>query len=356
MICKICNKEFNKSFGNHLKTHNITSQEYYDKYLKQEGDGICPICGKETKFLGLSLGGYQKHCSCKCSQTNKETHLKREQTCIEKFNSKVFLHSDIFKQQVNNTINTKWDGEHWSKHEEIKTKKTQTCLDKFGVENISQVDQVKCKKELTTLDHYNVKNPFQAEECKEKSKITKKEKYGDENYNNREKINWKELTDKSYQTKRKNNTFNTSEPEENFYKFLINIFGSEDIMRNYNKDKRYPFACDFYIKSFDLFIELNIFPTHNTHFFNSKNINDIKQLEEFSKKNKKWYDNYTYVWSVSDVNKRNHADINGLNYIVLWNNYDIEEFKKFILISTINRKTLLNNKFIYNNRLVVNKS
>ena len=61
-----------------------------------------------------------------------------------------------------------------------------------------------------------------------------------------------------YQTKHKNNTFNTSKFEVNFRNNLIEIFDVTDIFSNYKDELRYPFNCDFYIKSLDIFIELNI--------------------------------------------------------------------------------------------------
>lgn len=62
---------------------------------------------------------------------------------------------------------------------------------------------------------------------------------------------------KIYKSKKQNNSFNSSSYEENFYSNLLTIFENSDVVRQY-KDERYPFACDFYIKPLDLFIELNI--------------------------------------------------------------------------------------------------
>jgi hypothetical protein len=56
MKCEICKQEFEKNhtLSCHInKIHNIDKKEYYDTYLKQHNEGICPICGKETKFKGI---------------------------------------------------------------------------------------------------------------------------------------------------------------------------------------------------------------------------------------------------------------------------------------------------------------
>ena len=54
MICKICGKPCSDKlnhFGYHLSiTHKIKYKEYYDKYIKSENEGICPICGNTTWF------------------------------------------------------------------------------------------------------------------------------------------------------------------------------------------------------------------------------------------------------------------------------------------------------------------
>src|SRR5574344_2303251 len=66
-ICKICGKDVD--IRTHSKVHKLTSKEYYDEYIKKENEGICPICGKETKFLGI-LQGYRQYCSNKCHQND----------------------------------------------------------------------------------------------------------------------------------------------------------------------------------------------------------------------------------------------------------------------------------------------
>lgn len=50
------------------KAHNLSTKAYYDAYLKKEGEGICPICGKPTKYYNLSKG-YNTYCGAKCGMT-----------------------------------------------------------------------------------------------------------------------------------------------------------------------------------------------------------------------------------------------------------------------------------------------
>lgn len=68
MNCLICNEEF-KYLGRHVKNdHKLTNKNYYDKYLKTAGEGVCVTCGKETPYLERFKRGYQASCSIKCSR------------------------------------------------------------------------------------------------------------------------------------------------------------------------------------------------------------------------------------------------------------------------------------------------
>ena len=124
---------------------------------------------------------------------------------------------------------------------------------------------------------------------------------------------------KGNQTKRANNSFNTSRAEENLYQQLCNQYSPQDIERNYIDD-RYPFKCDFYIKSIDLFIELNRHWTHGGHPFDSSNPSDCETLRRWQEKakNSKFYEHAIYVWTVLDVRKIEIAKKNHLNYQLIY--------------------------------------
>lgn len=84
-ICKICNKEISShGLGMHIKWHNLTKKEYYDKFLKKENEGICLRCGKETNFINIH-SGYFKYCSCECSANSIEKQNSIKQTCLIKY-------------------------------------------------------------------------------------------------------------------------------------------------------------------------------------------------------------------------------------------------------------------------------
>lgn len=210
--------------------------------------------------------------------------------------------------------------------EEAKRKQRETVLLKYGVSNVSQVPDVKNK----------ISASHSTPEWKAKVKETKKLRYGNPNYNNMEKNRQTKLDrygdpkynnpDKNTATKHINHTFNTSSYEKDMYEYLVEKYGHNHVLKEY-KDSRYPFNCDFYIDTKDLFIELNIHPCHNFHSFNPNNLDDINKLNILQEKAKTsdYYKNIIYVWTVSDPQKQQIASKNKLNYIMLYSKRDIEE-------------------------------
>lgn len=163
MICDICNKEFKTYVGLscHIRqSHNITSQEYYDKYIRKEGEGFCNVCQKPTSFRNFHIG-YSRFCCGKCVQNSEETKSKIQQTCLDRYDSKNVYASEYGKQKCR-----------------------ETWLENLGVENPFQSEEVKGKIKQTNLERYNSEYSFQSKEIKDKIKNTKEERYGNSNYNN----------------------------------------------------------------------------------------------------------------------------------------------------------------------------
>ncbi len=177
-----------------------------------------------------------------------------------------------------------------------------TCEEKYGVDNPMKSAKVVATLRQTFLEKYGVDNPL-------KNKCVLK---------------------KVFETRKHNGTLNTSYPEEKMYQSLCDRFGECDVYRQY-KSKEYPFACDFYIKSKDLYIELNASWTHGFHFYNNASNEDLIVLKDWQSKAKtsKYYKNAIHVWTKLDVQKRQTAIDNNLNYIVFWNN-DLTDFNLWL--------------------------
>ena len=100
---------------------------------------------------------------------------------------------------------------------------------------------------------------------------------------------------------------------------------------------RYPFACDFYIPSLDLFIECQYAMFHNKRPYLG-NEDDLKEIEiikekaekrkQITGKNKSRYDALIEIWTKHDVLKRNTAKQNNLNYLEFFTILELENWLK----------------------------
>ena len=306
--CILCNHESStyNGLGIHIKMiHHLSTKEYYDLYMKQPEEGICPVDDKDAPFLSLKEG-YQKHCCAKCAQLNLITREKIKATNLERYGVEFILQLD--------DVHEKGTQYAWS-------------------------NDAREKREQTNLKKYGTKNVYQSNYTKEKSKQTKLERYGNENYNNKEKykqtcikrygidcaLNTHESRQKALKTMRKNG--NRSSLETMLEQFFID--NNIKYKQEYDLDSRYPFHCDFYLPDTDTFIEINGYWHHGDHYFDNSNKDDIKTLELWKQKAKEGHEQYKsaiQVWTIKDPQKCNIAIKNKLNYVVLWTYNDIIDF------------------------------
>lgn len=215
----------------------------------------------------------------KYGDENYNNQTKREETCLEKYGVK---HHNQCKE-ISNKISTK------KKTRETQEKYENTMLEKYGNTNVNLVPEIKEKYKQTLLKNYGVTNPLKNIDIYNKHIMTMKE----------------------------NNSFRKSKDEEELYKQLCEKYGQDDVIRQY-KDERYPYNCDFYIKSKDLFIEVNIHPSHGKHPFDKNNQEDILLLEKLKKDNSDWSKMIIDVWTIRDVEKLECAKRNNLNYETIY--------------------------------------
>ena len=128
------------------------------------------------------------------------------------------------------------------------------------------------------------------------------------------------IHNKGNESKKRNNTFNTSKPEIKLYNILCECYGKENVLRHYKDKNRYPFYCDFYIKPLDKFIELNLHWTHGSQPFVLNDDFCKAQLALWQEKAKtsQFYKNAIETWTVRDVEKQRIAKENHLNYEVIY--------------------------------------
>lgn len=138
--------------------------------------------------------------------------------------------------------------------------------------------------------------------------------------------------EKQYRSKFKNNSWTASKLEKLAISLLSDKYGFDNICKEY-KDKRYPYRCDFYIKSLDLFIEIQGHWGHGPHPFDKDNSEDIALLEKWKEKTKvsKYYEKAIIGWTIRDVEKRNIAKQNNLRYLEIFYTYKDFSNKNFLL-------------------------
>lgn len=157
----------------------------------------------------------------------------------------------------------------------------------------------------------------------EKAKATWQAKYGVDNV-----MQVPDKVVKAFETRMENGCGPTSKLEDRCYAVLCDKFGERDVSRQY-RSKRYPFPCDFYIRSLDLYVEMNLSWTHGGHFYDATDSADIDKVALWRSKDTDYYRNAIYTWTVRDVLKRNAAAVNNLNYLVFWDEH-LKDFYEWL--------------------------
>jgi len=153
-ICEECGRTFKKlcNLSPHIgKYHN--KKKYFDKWIKDENDGKCKICKKETPFLSL-VHGYKNYCSDECAKKLHYINLKLSN--LKKYGVENTFQSKEKKEKIKETKRERYNDENYNNREKCK----QTYLERYGVEYISQLKEIKEKKEQTCLKNHGVKAGF----------------------------------------------------------------------------------------------------------------------------------------------------------------------------------------------------
>ena len=304
---------------------------------------ICPTCG--NKIHMDNHNHYRDHCSLKCSFNdeiviNKITNTKidrynnpkyvnldkRYKTNIEKYGCKYVFSNEDIKHKVYNTKLKKYGNGYFCNQK----KSEETCFKKYGVKTPLNLQEVHEKSKQTCLEKYGCEKPLQNVEIFNKFKNTCLQRYGIEYPQKldyiKNKIDYDEVVKKVVATKRKNHTFKDSKKEKESYTILKKVF-KDDLDYQY-RSELYPYYCDFYIHSLNLYIECNYHWTHGGFPYIETEQRCIDKLNKWKSKNSRYYNNAITTWTIRDVNKRNIAKNNNLNWIEFWN---IDELKKWII-------------------------
>ena len=365
-ILEYLNSRYNDS---DCMTETIRRIEY-----KLEERPVCKWCGGHVSFNGYHKGSMHYSACCCSSCHAKYTKDKRFETNIKKYGRKNFgsaekvkeywishygvdnpAKTDFVKKKMRETNLRKYGFNCSSKSEIVKEKIKQTCLKRYGVEYTGQIEEAKEKSKKTCLEkygseyyigskdclektiefskqNYNVDWFTKSEEIKNKAKETMLKRYGVE-YSmqipkNKEYMSYLmssyEMQERRYNTMKRNHTFNSSSTEEEFFLYIKSRFPK--VIRQYKDKNRYPYFCDFYIPELDYFIELQGYYTHGKHPFDPNSNEDLQLIEYYKKKYGEDCQPIT-IWSIKDVEKRDCAKRNHLNFKEVWS---LEDGKNFV--------------------------
>ena len=161
---------------------------------------------------------------------------KIQKTCLKKYGVTSYAKTEEFIERIVDNNMKKHGKKFFMQTEKFKEMSEQTCLKMFGVKHFSQSKQF---KDLMSDPDANMKR-----------------------------------MNKQIATKKKNSTLNTSTEEKRGYEMLCKTFGENDVETQFKSDL-YPFHCDYYIKSEDLYVELNEHWSHGGHFYDETNESDL---------------------------------------------------------------------------------
>ncbi len=293
--------------------------------------------------------GWMSRCGVANPSQVPEIQAKRVMTFLERYGVENPYQAEDVKDRIKQICLERYGVEYAAQSQEVRDRIARTMLERYGVTSafglsgvreravasnrrkygcdyplqskeiqdrirvVCQANkaEIRARVEVTCLARYGVPCVMQSPDVREKARQTMLHRYGAENPSG-----VPEIVARRISTRLANGTMHTSVPEDELYALLSKRFGEDDVVRQY-KSERYPFCCDFYVKSRDLFIELNATWTHGGHWFGS-GLDDGRILDKWLSKDTAYYRNSIHVWSVSDLEKRQAAADAGLNYVVFW--------------------------------------
>lgn len=325
---------------------------------------LCPVCGKPVPYNPYNPKGYGTFCSngCRLSDDgNSIWHRKACKTIFDRFGSASPFGSSDIREKARMTLMQRYGCSHPADISFVKDKVRQTLICRFGVDNPSKIPgiwkkiratnltrygtdssnrsyDVKLKKIETSLKKFGTEYSVQSDIVKDKIKATNLMRYGvpvasqSESIRNRLSKALQEpgIQHKRIESCRKNGTLGNHKTliEKAVEELLVDRFGSDDVKYQYFDKDRYLFHCDFYVRSLDLFIEVNGFWMHGDMPYISGNpvceslVTDWRKKDQISPRTavgkKSCYKIAVDTYTRRDPLKRSYAERNGLRYLELF--------------------------------------
>lgn len=221
--------------------------------------------------------------------------------------SKEHWQNDDYRNKVIASLKESWTDDKKKEHSD---KLKQVYEDSSLCEQISKTVKLAFKNpEMRERHRTNVKRALRSIDVRKRLSSSLKRAFAERG---------NEILQKIYNTKKQNHSFNTSKPETEVFQLLQQVF--EDIQTQY-RSKVYPFNCDFYIPSLDLYIECHFHWTHGGRQFDENDKDCLEQLTQWKEKSKtsKFYQRAIKTWTDLDIRKKQIAEDNKLNLVIFYN-------------------------------------
>lgn len=308
--------------GQTLKEHfNGTFGEYMKNkvHAKYGVDNVYQLDSVKEKIKNTTKEHYGvEHCM-QLEGEPQRRDCKKIETCKAKYGVESYTQTQECKDKIKNTCLERYGADSYLKTNEFKDSVKNTCLEKYGKESFSQTQEFLEKSKRTCLEKYGVEHHFKDKHIVEKAKQTTLKHYGTTCYTKSDdyKARHDEIQEKINHTKHELGTFNSSNIEQ----LLIAYLDEHNISyRHEYRSELYPFNCDFYFPGKDLYVEINAMWTHGSHPYDCTSEEDQGTVQLWKSKNTKFYENAIDTWTIRDVQKRECAKRNGLNYLEIFSN------------------------------------
>lgn len=334
----------------------------YKEYSYLFNEIKCPICGKIfTLNYDKILRTYR----------NLKKNLNVFLCCSSSCSSKYML------QKLGNPSKLQWVKDkkektfyknHGCKHnwasKDPKLNGRTTRKERYGKESFAQTDKYKAlwqdkertkrimKKQHDTKEK-NGTLPGNPKSLKKlKDTLSKRTKEEQQRINNKQQETKKRngttsssflFQQKRYNTMKRNGTLGGQRSKQEIRCFELLKTKFPDAEHSYRDNERYPFSCDMYIPSLDLFIECHFGFAHGGEPFDFNNQKHLEEVERcrlkqeeirFDGKKKKSYAEKIKVWTESDPLKLEIFHKNNLNYKIFYTEKEFGDWIENVTDST----------------------
>ena len=287
---------------------------------------VCKTCGGHVTFnIQRRTNGtfFPTYCNASCQMKDPEQMYHHQQVCISRYGT---------NNNMAKNYETKFK-RYGDKYYNNGNKRDKTNIERFGSKSPLTNPVIKQKTEETNQKRYGFK--YAQSNPDVRKRISESNKRAAERKSKEEK---KLITHKAAVTKSERGYI--SKDEAKGLKFLRQMFGEENVISAYFEYGRYENDCDYYIKTFDIFIELQAnHALHGTHAFDPNNPKDLERLQKLFKAKEdkikrtgtaKGYEDAIRIWTYEDPRKREEAKRNKLRFFEFWSEQEMEDaFNKF---------------------------